>query len=72
LRDGVRKIVWASSETVLGLPFGEFPPYVPVDEEYALRPNSTYSLVKTLEEELARSCAAGVPISSSLGCGSRT
>jgi nucleoside-diphosphate-sugar epimerase len=27
---------------------------VPVDEEYAPRPNSTYSLVKTLEEELAR------------------
>jgi nucleoside-diphosphate-sugar epimerase len=72
LRDGVRNIVWASSETVLGLPFGEFPPYVPVDEEYALRPNSTYSLVKTLEEELARSCAAGVPTSSSSGCGSRT
>src|SRR6266540_5914045 len=54
LRVGVRNIVWASSETVLGLPFDEFPPYVPVDEEYAPRPNSTYSLVKTLEEELAR------------------
>src|ERR1700712_2107621 len=54
LRAGVRKIVWASSETVLGLPFDEDPPYVPVDEEYPPRPNSTYSLVKTLEEELAR------------------
>ena len=54
LRAGVRKIVWASSETVLGLPFDQPPPYVPVDEEYAPRPNSTYSLVKTLEEELAR------------------
>src|SRR3954451_10534893 len=54
IRAGVRKIVWASSETVLGLPFDEPPPYVPVDEEYAPRPNSTYSLVKTLEEELAR------------------
>ncbi len=54
LRAGVRKIVWASSETVLGLPFDDPPPYVPVDEEYAPRPNSTYSLVKTLEEELAR------------------
>jgi len=54
LRAGVRKIVWASSETVLGLPFDEPPPYVPVDEEYPPRPNSTYSLVKTLEEELAR------------------
>jgi nucleoside-diphosphate-sugar epimerase len=54
LRAGVRNIVWASSETVLGLPFDEPPPYVPVDEDYAPRPNSTYSLVKTLEEELAR------------------
>lgn len=54
LRAGVRKIVWASSETVLGLPFDEPPPYIPVDEDYAPRPNSTYSLVKTLEEELAR------------------
>ncbi|WP_369135674.1 SDR family NAD(P)-dependent oxidoreductase [Modestobacter sp. I12A-02662] len=54
LRAGVRTIVWASSETVLGLPFDEPPPYLPVDEEYPPRPNSTYSLVKTLEEELAR------------------
>ncbi len=54
LRAGVRKIVWASSETVLGLPFDTPPPYVPVDEEYAPRPTTTYSLGKTLEEELAR------------------
>ncbi|MQA34456.1 NAD-dependent epimerase/dehydratase family protein [Modestobacter roseus] len=54
LRAGVRSIVWASSETVLGLPFDEAPPYLPVDEEYHPRPNSAYSLVKTLEEEMAR------------------
>jgi nucleoside-diphosphate-sugar epimerase len=47
-------VVWASSETVLGLPFDTPPPYVPVDEEYPPRPTTTYSLVKTLEEELAR------------------
>src|SRR5690349_7093481 len=29
---GVRNVVWASSETVLGLPFDEPPPYLPVDE----------------------------------------
>jgi nucleoside-diphosphate-sugar epimerase len=52
-RAGVRNIVWASSETVLGLPFDTPPPYLPVDEEYAPRPESTYSLVKTLEEEMA-------------------
>jgi nucleoside-diphosphate-sugar epimerase len=54
LRLGIRNIVWASSETVLGLPFDEYPPYVPLDEDYPPRPNSTYSLVKTLEEEMAR------------------
>lgn len=61
LRAGIRKIVWASSETVLGLPFDEPPPYVPVDEDYPPRPNSTYSLVKTLEEELARQLCRWYP-----------
>jgi nucleoside-diphosphate-sugar epimerase len=51
---GIRNIVWASSETVLGLPFDTPPPYIPVDEDYPVRPESTYSLVKSLEEEMAR------------------
>jgi nucleoside-diphosphate-sugar epimerase len=51
---GIRNIVWASSETVLGLPFDVPPPYIQVDEEYPVRPESTYSLVKSLEEEMAR------------------
>lgn len=52
---GIDNIVWASSETVLGLPFGDTPPpYFPVDEQYPVRPNSTYSLGKALEEEMAR------------------
>jgi nucleoside-diphosphate-sugar epimerase len=51
---GIRTVVWASSETVLGLPFDIPPPYVPVDEEYRPRPGSTYSLVKALEEEMAQ------------------
>jgi nucleoside-diphosphate-sugar epimerase len=50
----IRNVVWASSETVLGLPFDSPPPYVPVDEEYHPRPESSYSLAKTLEEEMAR------------------
>ncbi|MBO3734087.1 NAD-dependent epimerase/dehydratase family protein [Glycomyces niveus] len=49
---GIANIVWASSETVLGLPFETPPPYLPVDEEYEPRPESTYSLVKTLEEAM--------------------
>jgi nucleoside-diphosphate-sugar epimerase len=52
-RLGIRRIVYASSETVLGLPFDTPPPYIPVDEEYAARPESVYSLVKHLEEQLA-------------------
>lgn len=54
IRTGARRIVYASSETVLGLPFDVPPPYVPVDEEYEPRPESVYSLVKTLEERMAR------------------
>jgi nucleoside-diphosphate-sugar epimerase len=52
-RAGVRNIVYASSETVLGLPFDLPPPYIPVDEEYPARPESVYSLVKHLEEQMA-------------------
>jgi nucleoside-diphosphate-sugar epimerase len=52
-RAGIRNIVYASSETVLGLPFDAPPPYIPVDEDYPARPESTYSLVKHLEEQLA-------------------
>ncbi|HYZ56062.1 MAG TPA: NAD(P)-dependent oxidoreductase [Streptosporangiaceae bacterium] len=51
---GIRNVVWASSETVLGLPFNTPPPYVPVDEEYPPRPESTYALSKTVGEEMAR------------------
>jgi UDP-glucose 4-epimerase len=53
VRAGIRKVAYASSETVLGLPFDVPPPYVPVDEEYAPRPESVYSLVKVLEERMA-------------------
>ncbi|WP_433286717.1 NAD-dependent epimerase/dehydratase family protein [Micromonospora sp. CA-244673] len=51
---GIKRVAWASSETVLGLPFDTPPPYAPVDEEYPPRPESTYSLNKALEEEMAR------------------
>jgi len=50
---GITNVVWASSETVLGLPFETPPPYLPVDEEYPARPESRYSLAKHLEETMA-------------------
>jgi len=51
---GIKNIVWASSETVLGLPFDTPPPYVPIDEEYSGRPESAYSLSKLVGEEMAK------------------
>jgi nucleoside-diphosphate-sugar epimerase len=51
---GIKNVVWASSETVLGLPFDVPPPYAPVDEDYPGRPESAYSLSKLLGEEMAK------------------
>jgi nucleoside-diphosphate-sugar epimerase len=53
-RAGVKRIVYASSETLLGIPFEIDPPYLPIDEEYPSRPESMYAVVKHLEEELAQ------------------
>jgi nucleoside-diphosphate-sugar epimerase len=50
---GIKTVVFASSETVLGLPFDTPPPYAPVDEEYFPRPESAYSLGKLLDETMA-------------------
>lgn len=50
---GIKTVVFASSETVLGLPFDNPPPYVPVDEEYFPRPETAYSLGKLLDETMA-------------------
>jgi nucleoside-diphosphate-sugar epimerase len=52
-RAGISSIVYASSETLLGIPFELDPPYLPVDEGYRSRPESMYAVVKHLEEELA-------------------
>jgi nucleoside-diphosphate-sugar epimerase len=53
-RLGIKNVVWASSETLLGLPFDEPPPYFPLDEEYAAKPETGYSLSKFLGEEMAK------------------
>ncbi|MGY1610199.1 NAD-dependent epimerase/dehydratase family protein [Geodermatophilus sp. SYSU D00700] len=58
---GIDTVVWASSETVLGLPFDTPPPYLPLDEDCGPTPNSSYSLSKTLEEEMARQFARWRP-----------
>jgi nucleoside-diphosphate-sugar epimerase len=49
------KVVWASSETTIGLPFdAEQPAYAPIDENHPLYPESSYALSKVLGEEMAR------------------
>jgi nucleoside-diphosphate-sugar epimerase len=52
-RLGIARVVWASSETTLGLPFDRPPDYAPVDEEHVY-PESSYALSKVVGEEMAR------------------
>ncbi|WMY11783.1 NAD-dependent epimerase/dehydratase family protein [Paraburkholderia phenoliruptrix] len=49
----IDNVVWASSETLLGLPFDIPPPYVPIDEECEARPETAYSLSKLMGERMA-------------------
>ena len=60
---GVGRVVWASSETVLGLPFDEPPAFAPVDEGHPPRPESSYALSKLAGETMAEQFArrSGVP-----------
>ncbi|MCK6628984.1 MAG: NAD(P)-dependent oxidoreductase [Anaerolineae bacterium] len=52
---GLQRVVWASSETTLGLPFDrEQPVYAPIDEAHPLYPETSYALSKVLSEEMAR------------------
>jgi nucleoside-diphosphate-sugar epimerase len=50
---GVGRVVWASSETVLGLPFDRPPDFAPIDESITPRPESSYALSKLVGETLA-------------------
>lgn len=51
---GLSRVVWASSETLIGLPFlREDPQYAPIDEEHPLRPESHYALSKLAGETIA-------------------
>lgn len=60
---GVERVVWASSETVLGLPFDEPPAYAPVDEDHPSRPETSYAMSKLVGEILAEQFArrTGIP-----------
>jgi nucleoside-diphosphate-sugar epimerase len=61
---GLQRVVWASSETTLGLPFvREQPRYAPIDEQHPLLPESSYALSKVVSEEMARQFSrwSGIP-----------
>ena len=49
---GIKNIVWASSETVFGIPYPNGPAYLPVDEEIT-HPETAYSLSKLMGEKMA-------------------
>ena len=70
---GLAKVVWASSETTLGLPFGHGPEqepgapgelrYAPVDEDHFPYPATTYALSKVASEAVAEQISrwSGLP-----------
>ena len=57
------RVVWASSETTLGLPFDTPPRYAPVDEDHYPVPTSTYALSKVASETVVGHIAewSGIP-----------
>jgi nucleoside-diphosphate-sugar epimerase len=60
---GLQRVVWASSETTLGLPFDTPPRYAPVDEAHYPVPESSYALSKVASETIAEQFArwSGMP-----------
>ena len=60
---GLERVIWASSETTLGLPFDTPPRYAPVDEAHFPHPESSYALSKVLTEEMAAQYSrwSGIP-----------
>ncbi len=53
-RLGLDRVVWASSETLIGLPFHREPPrYAPIDENHPRLPESHYALSKLAGEAIA-------------------
>ena len=60
---GLKRVIWASSETVLGLPFDRPPDFAPIDETIEPRPESSYALSKLVGETMAAqfSRRTGIP-----------
>jgi nucleoside-diphosphate-sugar epimerase len=62
-QNSLGRVVWASSETTLGLPFDTPPEYAPIDEDHYPFPTSTYALSKVASETAASHIAdwSGIP-----------
>lgn len=60
---GLQRVVWASSETTLGLPFDSPPLYAPIDEDHFPHPTTSYALSKVVGETLATHISewSGIP-----------
>jgi nucleoside-diphosphate-sugar epimerase len=63
IQNKLDRVVWASSETTLGLDFDTPPRYAPLDEEHYPLPTTTYSLSKVVGETMATHLAewSGIP-----------
>jgi nucleoside-diphosphate-sugar epimerase len=59
----LERVVWASSETTLGLPFETPPRYAPVNEDHFPIPESSYALSKVVGEVMAAEFSrwSGIP-----------
>lgn len=65
---GLKRVVWASSETTFGLPFTRVSPsFAPITEEHPLLPENSYALAKGLSEEMARQVHRWNPGTSFMG-----
>jgi nucleoside-diphosphate-sugar epimerase len=65
---GLDRVVWASSETLFGLPFTrEMPAFAPITEEHPMLPENSYALAKGLAEEMARQMHRWNPATSFMG-----
>jgi nucleoside-diphosphate-sugar epimerase len=58
-RLGVKRVVSASSNAIVGWSYGErfMPDYLPIDEDHPVRPEDVYGLSKEIGETIARSYA---------------
>lgn len=67
LAHGIKRIVWASSETVFGYPFhNNVPPRVPV-REHEVAPQTGYAISKLVSEDCARMLCALHPEATIIG-----